>query len=91
MIQLPLSPHPVFYSRDVANQEVSQSTPAFGHLNQRWKDFTSSHSADDELWAFTANWETDWGGKELRKGYVFVRNSALGAHFLTTRTTLSAE
>jgi hypothetical protein len=61
----------------------------FGHLNQRWKDFTSSHSADDELWAFTANWETDWGGKELRKGYVSVRSGVPGAHFLSVRKNLS--
>jgi hypothetical protein len=61
----------------------------FGHLNQRWKDFTSSHSADDELWAFTSTWETDWGGKELRKGYVSVRSGVPGAHFLSVRKNLS--
>ena len=63
----------------------------FGHFNERWRSFISSQSADDEVWAFTANWETEWGGKELRKGYVFVRDGALRAHFLSVRKNLSDE
>ncbi len=61
----------------------------FGHFNERWRDFMSSESADDELWAFTSNWETEWGGKELRKGYVSVRSGVPGAHFLSVRKNLS--
>lgn len=63
----------------------------FGHLNRSWKDFIAPQSADDELWAFTADWQTAWGGKELRKGYVFVGNGEPGAHFLSVRKNLSDE
>jgi hypothetical protein len=63
----------------------------FGHLNQSWRDFIASQSTDDELWAFTADWETTWGGKEMRRGYVFVRDGKPGAYYLSSRKILSDE
>lgn len=61
----------------------------FGHLNGKWEQFIASQSAVDEVWAFKADWETPWGGKELRHGYVLVRDGAPRLHFLTKRKTLS--
>lgn len=55
----------------------------FGHLNAAWRNFLDSRSDGDELWSFTARWETTWGQKELLAGYVLVRNDCPGAHFLT--------
>lgn len=63
----------------------------FGHLNKSWKDFIASQPTGYELWAFTADWQTAWDGKELRKGYVFVRNGEPGTHYLTIRKLLSVE
>lgn len=57
----------------------------FGHLNAAWRDFLDGCSDGDELWSFTARWETTWGQKELLAGYVLVRNGCPGAHFLTVR------
>lgn len=55
----------------------------FGHLNAAWRDFLDGCSDGDELWSFTARWETTWGKKELLAGYVLVRNGCPGAYFLT--------
>jgi hypothetical protein len=55
----------------------------FGHLNAAWKAFTQSVAADEELWSFTAPWQTTWGRKEIRAGYVVVRSGVPAAHFLT--------
>jgi hypothetical protein len=63
----------------------------FGHLNGKWEKFIASQSAVDEVWAFKADWETPWGGKELRHGYVLVRDGAPILHFLTKRKNLSDE
>lgn len=55
----------------------------FGHLHKAWKEFLNGHSAGDELWSFSALWQTRWGGQELRSGYVIVRDGMPGTHFLT--------
>ena len=55
----------------------------FGHLNAAWRAFISSTGADDEVWSFTAPWQTTWGRKEVRAGYVIVRNGIPASHFLT--------
>lgn len=56
----------------------------FGHLHAAWKEFLSGHSeGGGELWSFSARWQTTWGRKELRSGYVLVQNGSPGAHFLT--------
>lgn len=55
----------------------------FGHLNSAWQKFLSGHTADSELWSFSAQWQTAWGRKELRSGYAVVQDGAPGAYFLT--------
>ncbi len=55
----------------------------FGHLNAAWKTFIGSAGADDTIWSFTAPWQTTWGRKEVRTGYVFVRYGAPAGHFRT--------
>lgn len=55
----------------------------FGHLHASWKTFVESVGEDDELWAFTAPWQTTWGRNELRTGYVVVRGGIPASHFLT--------
>lgn len=55
----------------------------FGHLNAAWKQFLNGKPEGGELWSFSAGWQTTWGRKELRFGYVMVQNGAPGAHFLT--------
>lgn len=55
----------------------------FGHLNAAWKEFLYGHADGVALWSFSAQWQTTWGRKELRSGYVMVQDGAPGAHFLT--------
>lgn len=55
----------------------------FGHLNAAWKTFFEGVGADDELWSFTAPWQTTWGRREIRTGYVVVRGGVPAAHFLS--------
>ena len=55
----------------------------FGHLNAAWKTFAEGVGADDELWSFTAPWQTTWGRREVRTGYVVVRGGVPAAHFLS--------
>ena len=55
----------------------------FGHLNAAWKAFIEGVAADEELWSFTAPWQTTWGRKEIRTGYVVVRGGSPAKHFLT--------
>lgn len=55
----------------------------FGHLNAAWKIFIAGVAADDELWSFTAPWQTTWGRKEIRAGYVVVRDGVPANYFVT--------
>lgn len=63
----------------------------FGHLNTAWKAFTQSVAADEELWSFTAPWQTTWGRKEVRAGYVVVRSGVPATHFLTVWKAIEDE
>lgn len=55
----------------------------FGHLNAAWKTFIGTAGVGDEVWSFTAPWHTTWGRKEVRAGYVIVRDGVPAAHMLT--------
>lgn len=55
----------------------------FGHLNAAWQEFLNGLAEGTELWSFSARWQTTWGRKELRCGYVVVQDGAPGTHFLT--------
>lgn len=55
----------------------------FGHLNAAWKTFIGTARVGDEVWSFMAQWQTRWGRKEVRAGYVIVRGGVPAAHMLT--------
>lgn len=63
----------------------------FGHLNAAWKSFVEGAGPDDELWSFTAPWQTTWGRSEIRTGYVVVRKGVPASHFLTMRKEIEDE
>lgn len=56
----------------------------FGHLNAAWRKLLEDMTPDTEIWTFSAHW-TDWGSKELRRGYVMVCGNVIGPYFLTMR------
>lgn len=57
----------------------------FGHMNAGWKEFLTNHNTNDELWSFSAVWQSDWdlawGFKKLRSGYVIVKDGTPGPTF----------
>ena len=70
-----------------------EAVPAvpFGHLHAAWLRFITGVGEGDELWSFSAQWQTPWGRKELREGYVSVQNSTIGASFFTVWKGLPEE
>ena len=69
----------------VADPMGAVPTLPFGHLNAAWKTFLEGVRVNDELWSFAAPWQTTWGRKEIRTGYVVLRGGAPASHFLTVR------
>ena len=63
----------------------------FGHLNAAWRTFLESRADADELWSFTAPWQTWLLQPEQRAGYALVRNGTPVAHFLTVCKILPEE
>ena len=63
----------------------------FGHLNAAWQEFLQGKADGAELWSFSAQWQTTWGRKELRCGYVVVQDEAPGAHFLAVWKVIPEE
>ena len=55
----------------------------FGHLNSAWEAFKQSVQDGDHLWSFSTPWNSEWGRKEIRDGYVVLRGETIGPHFLT--------
>jgi hypothetical protein len=60
----------------------------FGHLHPAWQAFLAKRGPGDALWSFSTHWTTAWGHEELREGYVIVRESVIGQHFLTVWRSL---
>lgn len=67
----------------VADPLGAVPTLPFGHLNAAWRTFIANSDASDEVWSFTAPWQTTRGRREIRAGYVVVRGGDPAAHFLT--------
>jgi len=63
----------------------------FGHLNAAWRTFLENRETADELWSFTAPWQTWLLQPEQRAGYALVRNGTPVAHFLTVCKILPEE
>ena len=57
---------------------------AFGHLNSVWLQFLNGVQAHDIIWSFSAIWVNSWGHKDLRTGYVVVRDREVGDYFMTS-------
>lgn len=57
----------------------------FGHLEKAWQKFLQKKGESDSVWSFSALWESNWGRKEEKSGYVFVNNENQnpGTFFLT--------
>lgn len=56
----------------------------FGHLNAAWGEFKADVADGDSVWSFAATWQGDWGGPELRDGYVLVKaDGSFGPYFMT--------
>lgn len=63
----------------------------FGHLNPVWESFKQSIQDGDQLWSFSALWQLEWGGTDVREGYVIVREDSVGAYFLARRAPAERE
>jgi len=63
----------------------------FGHLNAAWMEFMANLEQQDSVWSFAAQWTTDWGRREIREGYVILRNDNVGQHFLKSLRELEDE
>lgn len=59
--------------------------------NAAWKSLLGYLADSDELWSFTARWQTTWGQEELREQYVLVQNGSPGDRFLTVWKDLPGE
>ncbi len=55
----------------------------FGHFHDAWGKFLKHLNLNDEVWSFSKEWRDDWGSKEIRAGYVIVRENGIGRHFLS--------
>lgn len=60
----------------------------FGHLNKAWETFLTTNPSGAELWSFACDWESYWGVKYRRAGYVWVRNRKPASWFLTLNERL---
>ena len=63
----------------------------FGHLNKCWMDLLTHTLPKDELWSFKSTWDGDWGSKDIRCGYVLVRDGSPKEHILTSRIPIRNE
>lgn len=75
----------------VADPLGAVSNAPFGHLNTAWKNFIEGLDADNDIWSFAASWETPWGRKEIRSGYIAVRDGAPSKYFFTMWKTIGDE
>lgn len=66
-------------------------TLPFGHLNAAWLKFIDNLDTQDELWTFSKQWSTGWGGDEIRSGYVILHGDNIGHYFLTTWKSLDED
>ena len=64
---------------------------AFGHLNSAWVSFINELQPEDAIWSFTAIWTCSWGIKDLRTGYVIMRDGELGNYFMASRKIFEDE
>lgn len=78
-----LTAHQIEAREMVADPFGAVPSVPFGHLNSAWKTFVGTVAESDEIWSFSAPWQTRRGPKEIRAGYVIVHDGAPAAHLLT--------
>ena len=44
------------------------------NLEKAWQKFVQKKGGNESVWSFSALWESNWGRKEEKAGYVFVNN-----------------
>lgn len=64
---------------------------AFGHLNSAWVSFINELQPQDVIWSFSAIWTSFCGSKDVRTGYVIMRDSELGNYFMASRKIFEDE
>ena len=64
---------------------------AFGHLNSAWVSFINELQPQDVIWSFSAIWTCSWGIKDLRTGYVIMRDGELGNYFMASRRVVEED
>jgi hypothetical protein len=83
---------------DIATVEAAEhvtdplgAVPAlpFGHLHAAWLAFLDKRQPDEKLWRYQATHARSWGGPETRRGYAWVHDRQVGAHFRTYRRARS--
>ena len=82
-LQERLSVHEIEQREIVADPLKAVPGIPFGHLHQVWANFLADLPEGAEVWSFSAQWENRWGHKELRKGYVAMREASPG-NYITT-------
>jgi len=82
-LQARLSVHEIEQREIVADPLKAVPGIPFGHLHQAWANFLADLPEGAEVWSFSAQWENRWGQKELREGYVAMRDGSPGNHITT--------
>lgn len=60
---------------------------AFGHLNNKWREFLDCKLPEDSIWEFSAVWPDEYGIEDHFEGYVLVNGENIGKHFFTNSYT----
>jgi len=63
----------------------------FGHLHHAWLKFKENLQSGDDIWTFSAQWESEWGCQERLAGYVIVTDDRPNDYFLTTCRSFETE
>ena len=61
----------------------------FGHLNSAWQGFREQCDPEARIWRFSSPYQSEWGNKEIRSGYVAVMpDGTIGPYWVTSRQWL---
>lgn len=56
---------------------------AFGHLNNKWREFLNYKLPKESVWMFSTIWQDEFGLEDHFEGYVLVNGENIGKHFFT--------
>lgn len=60
---------------------------AFGHINNKWREFLDYKVLEDSIWEFSTIWPDEFGLEDHFEGYVLVNGENIGKHFFTNSYT----